>query len=165
MKRVIAILCASFLSACAASGSVQKLSASAPAVDSAASGAVEVSTALPDKADSAEALKRAIVAQLVTKKVFKNVSDLSSADYVLRVNVTEVNEVSQTGRILFGALAGQASIGAQVDIYDKRQGAVISTLAAKGTSSGGHAFAGTTQDAIDLTAAQIADYLLENRKL
>jgi hypothetical protein len=36
-------------------------------------------------------------------------------------------------------------------------------MVAQGKSSGGHIFAGTTQEAIDLTARQISDYLLQNR--
>ena len=73
--------------------------------------------------------------------------------------------MSQGARILFGALAGQAGITAQVDVFDKRSGMVISSMVAKGQSSGGHVFAGMTQEAIDQAATQIADYLLANRKL
>lgn len=166
MKRIIlVILTAGVLSACAASGSIQTLSANTPAVDSAKSGGVEVSTVLPDKADSATALKSAIVAQLINKKVFKSVTDVNSSDYVLKVNVVDVSEVSQGARIFLGALAGQAGITANVEIYDRREGRTLSSMVAKGSSSGGHVFAGTTQEAIDQAAAQISDYLLQNRRL
>lgn len=165
IRFVAVLLMAGLVSACAASGSVQTLSAQAPAVDSSKAGAVEVSTALPDKADSADALKRAIVSQLVNKKVFKSVTDIDASDYLLRVSVVEVNEVSQGARIMFGALAGQAAITANVEVYDRKQGRVLSSIVAKGASSGGHVFAGTTQEAIDQAATQIADYLLQNRRL
>lgn len=165
IRFVAVLLMAGLVSACAASGSVQTLSSQAPAVDSSKAGAVEVSTALPDKADSADALKRAIVSQLVNKKVFKSVTDIDASDYLLRVSVVEVNEVSQGARIMFGAFAGQAGITANVEVYDRKQGRVLSSLVAKGSSSGGHVFAGTTQEAIDQAATQIADYLLQNRRL
>ena len=165
VRFILVCVTAGLLSACAASGSVQTLSAQAPAVDSAKAGAVEVSTALQDKADSADALKKAIVAQLIGKKVFKSVTDIDASDYLLKVNVVEVSEVSQGARIMFGALAGQAGITANVEVYDRREGKVLSTLVAKGSSSGGHVFAGTTQEAIDQAANQIADYLLQNRRL
>jgi hypothetical protein len=38
-------------------------------------------------------------------------------------------------------------------------------MEAKGKSSGGHIFAGTTQEAIEQAATQIVDFLLHNRKL
>lgn len=115
--------------------------------------------------DSAEALKRAIVAQLVSKKVFRSVTDVDSSDYVLKVDVVEVNEVSQGARIFFGTLAGQAAITANVEVLDRKDGRILSSMVAKGQSSGGHVFAGTTQEAIDQAATQISDYLLQNRKL
>lgn len=165
MFRLIAtVLLAGLLSACAASGSVQTLSANPPAIDSSKAGAVEVTTALSDKVDSADALRRAIVAQLVNKKVFKSVTEASSSDYILKVNVVDLAEVSQGARFMLGALAGQAGITANVEVYDRREGRLLSSMVAKGQSSGGHAFAGTTQEAIDLAAVQISDYLPMYRK-
>ena len=81
MNRLVMLAAALLLSACAASGSVQLTSASSPAVDSTKSGSVEVSTALADKIDTTDALKRAIVAQIVSKKVFKSVTDGDGVDY------------------------------------------------------------------------------------
>lgn len=164
-QMVLAALAAMFLSACAASGSIQTLSASAPAVDSSKTGGVEVSTSLPDQSDSLTAFRSAIVAQLVNKKVFQSVGDANNSEYIVRVNVTQLSEVSQGARIFFGALAGQAGVTANVEVYDRREGRTISSMVAKGSSSGGHVFAGTTQEAFDQAAAQISDYLLQNRKL
>ena len=166
MRRIIAAaLMVGFLSACAASGSIQTLSGSAPAVHSAKSGAVEVSTSLPDKSETVAALKAAITAQLVNKRMFKSITDGDSSDYLLRVDITEISEVSQAARVLVGAFAGQAEIAANCTVIDRRDGRVIGKMVAKATSSGGHIFAGTTQEAIDIVALQIVDYLLANRQL
>lgn len=165
MKFIFAVLASAFLSACAASGSIKTTSDSAPAVDSGRSGAVSVVTSMKDRDDSVVAFRNAIVTQLVNKRVFQSVSDMEQSDYVVRVNVVDLSEVSQGARIFFGALAGQASVTANVEIYDRRQDRVISAMVAQGTSSGGHVFAGTTQEAFDQAATQISDYLLQNRKL
>jgi|AGTN01.3.fsa_nt_gi hypothetical protein len=166
MKQLLLVaLSAMFLSACAASGSIQTLSANAPAVDTTKSGGVQVSTALSDKAESLDAFRNAIITQLVNKRVFGSIADTDNSDYVIQVNVVELSEVSQGARIFFGALAGQAGVTANVDIYDRREGRTVSSMVAKGTSSGGHVFAGTTQEAFDQAAAQISDYLLRSRKL
>jgi len=165
MKKIIIVgLMAGFLSACAASGSIQTTS-TAPVVDSNQSASVDVQSVLPDKADSAQALRNAIASQLVNKKAFRSITDSSSSDYLLRVTVTNVSEVSQGARILLGALAGQASISASCEVVDRKQDKVIGSMTTNAKSSGGHIFAGTTQEAIDIAATQIVDYLLQNRKL
>jgi hypothetical protein len=165
MRNIIAAgLLAGGLSACAASGSIQTTS-TAPIVDSTLAASVDVQTPLPNKGDSAAALRNAIAAQLVNKKAFRAVTDNASSDYLLRVTVTDVHEVGQGARILLGALAGQASITASCEVVDRKQDKVIGSMTTNAKSSGGHIFAGTTQEAIDVAATQIVDYLLQNRKL
>ena len=166
MRRIFtAALVAGFLSGCAASSSIQPVQGNAPAVDSAKSGAVEVSTSLPGKSETAAALKAAIAAQLVSKRVFKSVADAATSDYVLRVDIVEVSEVNQATRILLGALAGQSEITANCAVLERKGNKVIGSMVAKGASSGGHIFAGTTQETIDVVATKIVDYLLINRKI
>lgn len=164
-RLLLSAVLAMALSACAASGSVQTISADRAQVDSARAVTVDVTSRLAGKGDTVDALRNAIVAQLVSKKVFKSVTDMDAARYQLKVDLVEVSEVTQGARLLFGALAGQAGVTANVEIYDRQEGRVLSSLVAKGSSSGGHAFAGTTQEAVDQAAMQIADYLLQNRKL
>jgi len=164
IRLVATVLMATFLSACAASGSIQTLSRDVPTVDSTKSGAVEVTTSLPNKSETVAAFRAAVAAQIINKRVFKSVANGDSSDYMLRINLTEVSEVTQAARILLGALAGQAEITAHCVVVE-RGGKVIGSMVAKGTSSGGHVFAGTTQEAIDMAATQIVDYLLSNRRL
>jgi hypothetical protein len=163
MLRSIGILfVALWLSACAAGSSVQSISG-APQINSTLGGAVDVYSSVPDTSGNAAALRSALVAQLQAKKVFKAITDPDSADYLVRVNVTQISEVGQGARIMLGALAGQASVVANCEVFDRKQNAVIGNMVAQGKSSGGHIFAGTTQEAIDLTARQISDFLLQNR--
>lgn len=164
MNRFLIVAMGLLLSACAASGSVQGTSANPPVLDSAKAGAVEVATALPNTNESVDALKSALISQIVNKKVFKSI-DADGADYLLKVNVVDITEVSQPTRLLLGALAGRAGITANVDILDRKGGTVIGSMVATGRSSGGNIFAGTTQEAIDQAATQITDYLLRNRKM
>ncbi len=163
MNRLPILAFALLLSACAASGSVQMKPAGFSAVDSKKSAAVEVTSSVADKADTATALKQAIVAQLASKNVFKAITTADAADYQLKVNVLSVSDVGQGTRIMLGAFAGQAEISAQVDVIDSKAGKAMGSFIAKGQSSGGTIFAGTTQQAIDQAAAQIADHLLANR--
>jgi hypothetical protein len=46
-----------------------------------------------------------------------------------------------------------------------KNGQVLGQMAVSGQSSGGHIFAGTTTEALDQAATQLADYLLRNRKI
>ena len=165
MKRIaMLVIAAGFLSACAASGSVETISAAKPAIDSSRSGAVEVTSSTPGGDGAVVALRSAIVGHLVNKKVFQSISDSSATDYVLKARITDVSTVSQAARILLGAFAGQARIAVNVQLYDGK-GKLLSDMIAKGESSGGHIFAGTTEEAIDQAAVNIADYLLQHRKL
>ena len=163
MFRSIAIvLAALWLSACAAGSSIQTITP-APQINSTLTGAVDVYSSIPDTSGNANLLRAALVAELANKKVFKSITDQGSADYLIRVNITQISEVGQGARIMLGALAGQAAIVANCEVFDRKQNAVIGNMVAQGKSSGGHIFAGTTQEAIDLAARQISDYLLQNR--
>lgn len=165
MNRLLILAVALLLSACAASGSIQVTSSVPASIDSAKSGAVDVATSVAGKTETADALQKAIISQLLSKNVFKSVTATDQSDYLLKVNVVDVKEVSQGARIMLGALAGKAGITAQVDVLDRRNGTVTGSMVAKGQSSGGTVFAGTTQEAIDQTATQIVDYLLRSRRL
>ena len=104
-----------------------------------------------------------MVDQLTKKAVFRAVVDKTGADYLVRVKITSLKDVGSTERLMLGALAGRASISADVEVYD-RTGAFIGGMTAEGKSSGGTIFAGTTKEAIELAAGQIANYLLRYRE-
>ena len=166
MRVLMSLLVAGLLSACAAGGAVQQTSTSAAAIDTNRSGSVRVKSSVPDRDHVAEDLRQAINAQLLNKRVFAVLpGNPDQADVVLDVNIVEVSEVSQASRILFAAFAGQARVVADVDVVDRKSGASLGQMRAEGKSSGGHVFAGTTSEALDQMATQVADYLLRNRKL
>ena len=163
MNRLLTLAVVAFFSAWVATGAVDVKAAGLTALDGKKSAGVEVTSAVPDKAESANALKQAIVAQLVSKNVFKALTASNAADYQVKVNILSVSEVAQGVRILLGAFAGKAEISTQVDVFDSKAGKSMGNFVAKGKSSSGTIFAGTTQEAIDQAAAQIADHLLANR--
>lgn len=167
MTRILgSLLALTLLVGCAAGGAVQQTSAGSAAIDSTKSGAVIVKSAVKDRDSVAENLRQAINNQLLNKRVFASLpGDPTVADVRLDVTIIEVSEVSQASRILFAAFAGQAKVIADVDVIDRKTGASLGQMRAEGKSSGGHVFAGTTSEALDQMASQVADYLLRNRKL
>lgn len=167
MKRILGSLVAlALLAGCAAGGAVQQTSATSVAVDSTKTGGVVVKSSVKDRESVVEGLRQAINNQLLNKRVFASLpGDVTVADIRLDVTIIEVSEVSQASRILFAALAGQAKIVADVDVIDARTNQSLGQMRAEGKSSGGHVFAGTTSEALDQMASQVADYLLRNRKI
>jgi hypothetical protein len=162
--RVIAL--ALTLGACAASGTIQQVSKDAPQIDSRHSASVVVRTAVTGREQVALGLQQAIMYQLTSKRVFNNVQTTpTGTDIIVDATVTSASEVDQATRVLLGALAGQAELQANVKILDAKSNAVLGEMLAHGKSSGGHVFAGTTTEAIDQVATQIADYLLRNRRI
>lgn len=163
MYRHLRLAFAALLCACGVAGAIDARAAGLAALDGKKSAAVEVTSAVADKAETASALKQAIVSQLLNKNVFMAVTASNAADYRLKVNILSVSEVAQGARILLGAFAGKAEISAQVDVFDSKAGKSMGDFLARGQSSSGTIFAGTPQEAIDQAAAQIADHLLANR--
>lgn len=166
MRFLSFLLIAFLLIGCAASGGIHETSTSRASVDSTKSGGVKVTSQVANRESVTDALRQAINTQLLNKRVFASLpADSREASVLLDVTITEVSEVSQGARIFFGALAGQATINVSVKVIEQPSGATIGSLQATGKSSGGHVFAGTTSEALEQVASQIADYLLRHRKI
>jgi len=78
--------------------------------------------------------------------------------------ITAIKKVSDASRLWFGGLAGQARVVAQVTISDVGSGQTIETFTAEGRS-GQSARSGTTDEAIQLAAEQVANEVLKINSL
>jgi Domain of unknown function (DUF4410) len=165
-KPVIGIALMLALSACAGGGSISQLSSSPARIDSHATAQVTVTASVPGADKIAVDLQNEIATQIISKRVFLDVKTGSDpADIRIEAVITEANDVTQAARIMVGALAGRASVTADVKIFDGKTGEALGEIKAMGRSSGGNIFAGTTREAVHETATQITDYLLRNRQI
>ncbi|WP_353684557.1 DUF4410 domain-containing protein [Thermodesulfovibrio sp. 3907-1M] len=119
----------------------------------------EVTTTLNDRQDEVKELKEKLIEKAKEKGLDKKL--VENPELKVVVNITNVSGVSTMGRLMFGALAGRATVEAQVELIDSAKGK-ITELKAEGKSSGGSIFAGTTSQALDKLAEQIIDYLVAN---
>jgi len=93
--------------------------------------------------------------QWVTTSVSGNKADGNSGSGIkVAADIKEINKVSDNARLWAGALAGQARILVQVTVSDFSSGNQIEVFEAEG-KSGKSAFAGTTEEAIQMAAGQI----------
>jgi len=120
---------------------------------------VESTSSLGDLDTEKHLLGDLIVSGLREKQYFTNVSgnkeDVKSGSGIkVTADIKEINKVSDNARLWTGALAGQARILVQVTVSDLNSGNQIEAFEAEG-KSGKSAFAGTTDEAIQLAAGQI----------
>jgi hypothetical protein len=84
-----------------------------------------------------------------------NKADINSSSGIkVAADIKEINKVSDNARLWTGALAGQARILVHVTVSDLSSGNQIEVFEAEG-KSGKSAFAGITDEAIQLAADQI----------
>ena len=120
---------------------------------------VESTSSLGDLETEKHLLGDLIVSGLKEKQWFTSVSgnkaDVNSGGGIkVAADIKEINKVSDNARSWAGALAGQARILVQVTVSDLSSGNQIEVFEAEG-KSGKSAFAGTTDEAIQLAAGQI----------
>lgn len=80
----------------------------------------------------------------------------------IKVEITEIQKISDTARLWMGWLAGQARIVVQVTVADLNSGKQIERFEAEG-ASGKSAKAGTTDEAIQRAAEQVVAEMIEIR--
>lgn len=127
---------------------------------------VHVTSSVPDSTREALQLESMIVSTLRANGVFGNVAGSSAGgtgDLTVDANISDLRRVGSGKRVLLGALAGRGNMVVDVKLVDTASGNAIGSFTSKGTSSGGTVFAGTTDQAIELAARQIVDYILKNR--
>jgi len=89
------------------------------------------------------------------KSVSWNKEDINSGGGIkVTTNIKEIKKVSDNARLWAGALAGQAHILVRMTVSDLNSGNQIEVFEVEG-KSGKSAFAGTTDEAIQLVADQI----------
>ena len=120
---------------------------------------VESTSSLGDLETEKHLLGDLIVSGLMEKQYFTSVSgnkaDVNSGSGIkVTADITEIKKVSDNARLWAGALAGQARILVRVTVSDLRSGNQIEVFEAEG-KSGKSAFAGATDEAIQLAAEQI----------
>jgi len=120
---------------------------------------VESTGSLGDLETEKHLLGDLIVSGLKEKQWFTSVSgnkaDVNSGSGIkVAADIKEINKVSDNVRLWAGALAGQARILVHVTVSDLSSGNQIEVFEAEG-KSGKSAFAGTTDEAIQLAAGQI----------
>jgi len=86
----------------------------------------------------------------------------AKSDLQLTAEITWLKRVSGGDRFWLGALAGRAMISVDVEFIETSSGNVIGAFVADGKSSGGTAFAGTTQEAIDRVIEKIDEFIEVN---
>jgi hypothetical protein len=147
---------------CASSGAVTNISAASTGLPISRDFViVETSSALSDVEPQKSLLNALVISGLQQTQKFGRVSGNQTAikptsGIKVNVDIKEVNAVSDVARVMVGAFAGQASILVQVTITDVKSGNQIRTFEAEGKSSAGYAFAGTTDQAVQRVAEQIA---------
>jgi len=120
---------------------------------------VETASSLGDLETEKHLLGDLIISGLREKQYFTSVSgnkaDVNSGSGIkVAADIKEINKVSDNARLWTGPLAGQARILVHVTVSDLSSGNQIEVFEAEG-KSGKSAFAGTTDEAIQLAAGQI----------
>ena len=121
---------------------------------------VVVTTSVERSEQTAREIEGAIVEHLRRRNTFERVYSSFSrqgrpVDVTLEANVTRFQGVSDVARNYAGAFAGQAVIVADL-VLKSSTGETLAAATVEGKSSAGSAFAGTTQQAIQLVAERAA---------
>jgi len=154
-------ICLFFIYSCASTSSIQPTgnTFSKGILDNYKTIKFEVSTVLSDRQDEVKELQQKIIEKIKEKGLESKLSE--NPDLKVLIKITDVKGVSTAGRLMFGALAGRATVQAQVELIDTNKGK-IGELQAEGKSSGGTIFAGTTSQALEKLADQIVEYIAKN---
>ncbi len=121
---------------------------------------VTTTSSLADLAAEKTYLNDQIISDLKETELFINVganeAGTNSGDGIrVAVEIKAITKVTDDSRQWFGALAGQARIAVQVTVTDLSSGHPIEVFGAEGRS-GASARAGTTNEAIQRAAEQVA---------
>lgn len=158
---VLAVMFALSFYGCASTSSVNTAIAPTIPLDSFKTVSVNVQTKVEDSEKEAKTFKEILSSEL-KKNRWEVLDGNPQCQLELSATITNLNKVAGASRILLGALAGKASVDVDVIVKDAK-GKVISQFTANGKSSGGTIFAGTTDQALEKAAAQMAAFM-ENGK-
>ena len=119
-------------------------------------------TEVENSAEEAQQLKEFLVKEFKAKN--KEIKD-SEANAEMIVVMKHLKKVSRSSRLVWGSLAGKAEIRADVTITTTNAAPVSFTVdtSSKGASSAGgwlSGYGGSTEDALERTAAKIVSEIL-----
>jgi hypothetical protein len=101
--------------------------------------------------------------QALFGKIYSHAETDSHADLGITVTITKIRDINDYDRVMWGALAGQATTHAKVDITDLATGKLIGSGEIVGKSSdNGTVFSGTTPQAVDRVADAVVDLVKSN---
>ena len=136
----LSLLCLSFallVSACSSSGTLTLKTPKDGSIPQGKVVALKVQApADQDSQDAANRMRDDLFGRLVAEGVFKQVVQADQpADYRLTMNLSGVEEVSQTARIFLGVLAGSNELKADVTLTDAKSGATVEAFQVTGASA------------------------------
>jgi len=130
---------------------------------------VSTASVLPQLQHEQAVFNDRVVSALRETSLFPNVeadrlTNGCGAGMIIHSEITAIKKVSDASRLWFGGLAGQARVVVQVTISDVDSGQLIETFEVEGRS-GQSARAGTTDEAVQLAAEQVANEVLKINSL
>lgn len=153
------------LGGCASSGQTLKASPPKTKLSEFKSVVINVTSSVPDSSRESFQLESMIVSTLTSQKLFPAVTGKSAGgngDLRVDANISDLRRVSSGARVMLGALAGRGNMTVDVKLVDARSGETIGSFTSQGTSSGGTVFSGTTDQAVELAARQIVEFIRQN---
>jgi len=155
---VVVMISAVTFYGCASTSSVNSTVAPTAAFDSFKTLSINVQTKVEDSEKEAQTFKEILAAEIKKKNKWEVIDANPQCQIEISATITNINKVGGAARIILGALAGRASVDVDVIVKDAK-GKVISQFAVSGKSSGGTIFAGTTNQALEKAAEQIAAFM------
>lgn len=126
---------------------------------------VKVETDIPDSGSEALQLEGMMIGKIREKKIFEGCFSVSGASTMpdsslaLNIQIIQLRKVKEASRVLVGALAGQAKAVVNGQIVNPTNNENLASFTAEGESSGGSVLAGTTEQALERVAEQVADFI------
>jgi len=131
---------------------------------------VEVKSTMPNPpeklAEFLVQLESRIIAKLRQQKAFEKIFSQaetdSHSDLRITVIITNIRDVDNFSRIMWGAFAGQAKTEAIIEFNEQTTGKLIGSGKIEGKSSNGTVFSGTTPEAVDRVADEVVKIVEQN---
>lgn len=127
---------------------------------------VNVISAMPvcekDCQEDIKNIEKLLIEKFRQTTLFENVNtQIENAELTINVKINELLRVTSKDRFLWGSLAGRAKVAGTVELFDNQKGGSVGKFFVEGVSSGGTAFAGTTEQAIEKFVEQIINFMYE----
>lgn len=96
--------------------------------------------------------------------LFEKVVDTEASDdtdhiVLLKGKITYMKRVTRFTRLMVGAMAGRSRVDVDIQLIDYQTGDILGEAVIKGTSTGGSAFAGGTEEAFQNASQQVAEFI------